>query len=164
MAIASDVFNVTKRSMRAASAVGSLLIGLLLTMVTAHADESSPPRPNILIIMADDLGYADVGFHGSKDVRTPSLDRLAKRGTTFSSAYVAHPFCGPSRMGLLTGRHPYEFGAPYNLPDNSRRTYRDQGVPANETLISTVLRDAGYRTGIIGKWHLGQQPIHHPNN
>ena len=134
----------------------------LLTGGTIAA-EPTPPRPNIVLILADDLGYADVGFHGSTEMKTPHLDRLAKGGTTFSSAYVAHPFCGPSRMGLLSGRYPYEFGAPFNLPDNSTRRYTDQGISPSETLISTVLQRAGYRTGIMGKWHLGQRPEHHPN-
>jgi len=128
----------------------------------AEADESA--RPNILLILADDLGYGDVGFNGATDIRTPSLDRLAAEGTIFSSAYVVHPFCGPSRMALLSGRYPYEFGAPFNLPDHSKGRYRDQGISTNETLISTVLQDSGYRTGIMGKWHLGQQPEFHPNS
>ena len=80
------------------------------------------------------------------------MDKLAKDGTIFSSAYAVHPFCGPSRMGLMTGRYPHEFGAPYNLPDHSSGLYRDQGLPKSETLISTVLKDAGYHTGIMGKW------------
>ncbi|MGY8692870.1 MAG: sulfatase-like hydrolase/transferase, partial [Verrucomicrobiia bacterium] len=67
-------------------------------------------RPNIIVIMCDDLGYSDVGFNGATDIRTPELDRLAKAGTIFSSAYVAHPFCGPSRMGFMAGRYPHEFG------------------------------------------------------
>lgn len=141
-----------------------LQLGLCCLFVSgAIAAEQTPPRPNIVLILADDLGYADVGFHGSTEIKTPHLDRLANGGTIFSSAYVAHPFCGPSRMGLLTGRYPYEFGAPFNLPDNSTRRYTDQGIPPDETLISSVLQSAGYRTGIMGKWHLGQQPEHHPN-
>ena len=122
------------------------------------------PRPNILLILADDLGYNDVGFNGSKDIPTPNLDRLAKGGTTFSSAYVVHPFCGPSRMGLMSGRYPYEFGAPFNLPTHSSGLYRDQGIDPKETLFSAVLQGAGYRTGLMGKWHLGTLPKFHPNN
>lgn len=121
------------------------------------------PRPNILLILVDDLGYADVGFNGSKDIVTPELDALAGAGTIFTSAYVVHPFCGPSRMGLMSGRYPHTFGAPYNLPSSNTRQYIDQGITTNETLISTVLQDAGYHTGIMGKWHMGIQPEHHPN-
>lgn len=141
--------------------VGCFAVAMCFTTSDCFATE--PPRPNIVMVLADDLGYNDVGFQGSADIKTPNLDRLAAAGTTFSSAYVVHPFCGPSRMGLLSGRYPYEFGAPYNLPPNSSGMYTDQGMPASETMISTVLKEAGYRTGIMGKWHLGTQPEHHPN-
>lgn len=121
-------------------------------------------RPNILFIMADDLGYADVGFNGSTDIVTPELDSLADQGTVFTSAYVAHPFCGPSRMGLLAGRYPHEIGAPYNLPDASSGEYTEFGLDARETTFSTVLQSAGYYTGLVGKWHCGQAEAYHPNN
>ncbi len=136
---------------------------LLLTLVAATAQAD---RPNIVLIMADDLGYADVGFNGSTDIKTPQLDQLAKNGATFTSAYVAHPFCGPSRMGMMTGRYPHEFGAPFNLPGtgNGNEEYYRQGIDVNETLISTVLQSAGYYTGAIGKWHMGTEPQYHPNN
>ena len=122
-------------------------------------------RPNIIIIMCDDLGYADVGFNGAKDIKTPELDSLARNGTIFSAAYVAHPFCGPSRMGLMTGRYPHAFGGPFNLPNTNRRleSFDKKGVPVGETLISTVLQKAGYFTGAIGKWHMGAAPQFHPN-
>ncbi len=138
-----------------------VVVAVGITPAIAGAAESG--RPNILLILADDLGYGDVGFNGATDIRTPTLDRLAGGGTVFSSAYVVHPFCGPSRMALLSGRYPYKFGAPFNLPDHSKGLYRDQGISTDETLFSTVLQDAGYRTGIMGKWHLGQQPEFHPN-
>ncbi|MDZ8117768.1 sulfatase family protein [Pontiella agarivorans] len=138
-----------------------------------------PPssRPNILLILADDLGYADVGFNhpysgpnqnnaynGTAQVSTPELDRLADNGTIFTSAYVVHPFCGPSRMGLLSGRYPHDFGGPFNLPDDSSGNYTTQGISTNEVLLSSMLQDAGYYTGLMGKWHLGQEPEFHPNN
>lgn len=146
--------------------VGSLAIAFVLCVLATRVEavENAAWRPNIVLILADDLGYADVGFNGGTDVLTPELDQLAKQGTIFSSAYVVHPFCGPSRMGLMSGRYPYEFGAPYNLPPYSSGLYREQGIPADETLISTVLQGAGYHTGIMGKWHLGEQSEHHPNN
>ncbi|MCB9875740.1 MAG: sulfatase-like hydrolase/transferase [Planctomycetaceae bacterium] len=149
--------------------MATLILTALSTELSIDAyiyatESTSQSVPNIVLILADDLGYADVGFQGSTDILTPELDQLAKQGTTFSSAYVVHPFCGPSRMALLSGRYPYEFGAPFNLPDHSTRRYTDQGITTEETLISTVLKDAGYRTGIMGKWHLGQQAEFHPNN
>lgn len=124
----------------------------------------SADRPNILLIMADDLGYNDVGFNGSTEIITPQLDQLAAEGMVFSSAYVAHPFCGPSRMGLLSGRYPHEIGGPYNLPDYSTGDYTNWGLSTRETTIASVLQSAGYYTGIMGKWHVGQTEAYHPNN
>lgn len=116
--------------------------------------------PNIILILTDDMGYADVGYNnGGVDIATPTLDNLANAGTIFTSAYVTHPFCGPSRAGLMAGRYPHEFGAQYNLNDSEYTL----GVDTNETYFSTVLQDAGYNTGIIGKWHLGQSTSHDPN-
>ncbi|MBU2949529.1 sulfatase-like hydrolase/transferase [Tamlana agarivorans] len=116
--------------------------------------------PNIIFILTDDLGYADVGFNnGAPDIATPNLDNLANNGTIFSSAYAVHPFCGPSRAGLLTGRYPHEIGAQFNLNDNEYNL----GVDANETFFSTVLKNANYNTALIGKWHLGQSSTHSPN-
>lgn len=122
-------------------------------------------RPNILVILCDDLGYADVGFNGSKDIKTPHLDSLAREGTIFTSGYVCHPFCGPSRMGLVSGRYPHQFGGQYNLPNSGKgmEQYNKEGIPVGETLISTVLQEAGYHTGAIGKWHMGLEPQFHPN-
>ncbi|MGB5668763.1 MAG: sulfatase-like hydrolase/transferase [Maribacter sp.] len=119
-------------------------------------------RPNILVILCDDLGYADVGFNGAQDITTPALDQLANNGTIFTSGYVAHPFCGPSRAGLMTGRYPHKFGSQFNLPMNSGELL-GEGIPLEETFISKVLQESGYYTGIVGKWHLGAVPDYHPN-
>ena len=126
-----------------------------LLAAAAAADE----RPNILLILTDDLGYADVGFNGGRDVRTPRLDQLAANGMIFTQAYVPHPFCGPSRAGLMTGRYPHKIGAQFNLPSEGSNL----GVPRSEVFMSKVLQDAGYFTGAIGKWHLGEAPEFHPN-
>ncbi|KAA5545890.1 sulfatase-like hydrolase/transferase [Roseiconus nitratireducens] len=119
-------------------------------------------RPNILLILCDDLGYADVGFNAElfgvrTEVVTPNIDAIAKAGMVFRQAYVAHPFCGPSRMGLMSGRMPHCFGGQKNLPDVAKNLedYNDKGIPQSETLISTLLQRSGYRTGCIGKWHMG---------
>jgi len=123
-------------------------------------------KPNVVVILCDDLGYADVGFNGARDIRTPELDRLAKGGTIFTSAYVAHPFCGPSRTALMTGRYPHVIGAPFNLPNSGDgiERYNNLGVGVHETFISEVLRKAGYFTGAIGKWHLGITAPYQPNS
>ena len=122
---------------------------------------ATPKKPNILVILADDLGYSDVGFNGSKDIQTPNLDVLAKNGTIFTSAYVSHPFCGPSRTSLMTGRYAHKIGAQFNLPPNSETI--GEGISLKETFISKVLQNSGYQTGIMGKWHLGAVQKYHPN-
>ena len=136
------------------------LAGLLL--ISALPAMAQTSKPNILVVLCDDLGYADVGFNGSKDIITPELDKLANNGTVFSSAYVVHPFCGPSRAALMTGRYPHEIGAPYNLADVGMDL--KDGIPVEETFISNVMQNAGYYTSIIGKWHLGYAPQFQPNN
>lgn len=133
--------------------------------VTKNAVTSTiktPSKPNILVILCDDLGYSDLGFNGSKEIPTPTLDNLANNGTIFTSAYVAHPFCGPSRASLMTGIYAHKIGAQFNLP-RSRAIGINHGISLKETFISKVLDNAGYYTGIIGKWHLGIAPEYHPN-
>ena len=138
----------------------SILFGLLAA--NAFADHA---RPNIVLILCDDLGYADVGFNGSPDIKTPSLDALASAGTVITSAYVAHPFCGPSRMGMMTGRYPHRFGAPYNLPNTGHgiERFNHKGIPTTETTLGTMLQNAGYYTGAVGKWHMGYDQDFYPN-
>ncbi|MBN1556708.1 MAG: sulfatase-like hydrolase/transferase [Lentisphaerae bacterium] len=117
-------------------------------------------RPNILLVVADDLGYGDVGFNGCRDIPTPALDRLAAEGVIFSNGHVAGAVCGPSRAGMLTGRYPERIGAQQNppyAPDDP-----SVGVPLSEPLMAAPLQAAGYRTGAIGKWHLGSHPRFHP--
>jgi arylsulfatase A-like enzyme len=117
-------------------------------------------RPNIIVVLADDLGYAVVGFQGCKDIPTPNLDRLAASGVRCTSGYVSHPFCRPTRAGLMTGRYQQRFGH----ENNPKYDPADQvsGLPVAETTVAQVLRGAGYATGHVGKWRLGAAPQHHP--
>ena len=118
-------------------------------------------KPNIIFVLCDDLGYSDVGFNGGKDVRTPNLDILAANGTQFTSAYTPHPFCGPSRAGIMTGRYPHTIGTQFNLPPNSEQW--NLGIPTKQIFLPKTLQKAGYYTGAVGKWHLGANPEFHPN-
>ncbi|MBI5685052.1 MAG: sulfatase-like hydrolase/transferase [Verrucomicrobia bacterium] len=112
-------------------------------------------KPNILLIVGDDMGYADVGFHGCKDIPTPNLDALAAAGVRFTHGYVSGPYCSPTRAGLMTGRYQTRFGHEFN-PSGS------QGLPVTEKTLADRLKAAGYVTGIVGKWHLGKLPEMHP--
>ncbi len=131
------------------------LLALLALAANALPAASSAPKPNILFIVGDDMGYADVGFHGCKDIPTPNLDALAKSGVKFTNGYVSGPYCSPTRAGLLTGRYQQRFGHEFN-PGG------DAGLPTSETTIANRLKGAGYATGLVGKWHLGAQPEMRP--
>lgn len=135
----------------------AVALGLLFCHLQADAQTR---RPNIVIIVADDMGYADIGVHGSKDIPTPNIDSLAKAGLRFTDAYVSGPYCSPTRAGLLTGKYPQRFGHEYNI--GIAPAHADAGLPVNETTVADRLRAAGYRTAVFGKWHLGSAPRFHP--
>jgi arylsulfatase A-like enzyme len=107
-------------------------------------------KPNIVYIVADDLGWKDVGFNGSQDIKTPNLDKLAATGARLEQFY-AQPMCTPTRAALLTGRYPFRYGL-QTIVIPSVSTY---GLATDEWLLPQALKEAGYQTAIIGKWHLG---------
>jgi len=121
---------------------------------------SKPERkPNVIVIFTDDQGSVDASCYGTKDIQTPAIDSLAKRGLRFSQFYAAAPVCSPSRAGLLTGRYPVRAG----VPGNTTSTKGVGGMPASEVTMAEVFKASGYATGHIGKWHLGYTPETMPN-
>lgn len=131
--------------------------------------EREQSKPNIILLFADDAGYADFGFHGSDIMITPNLDKLAQQGVLFKQAYVSDPTCGPSRAGLLTGRYQQRFGytennVPGYMSKNSALDYADMGLPLTETTMGDYMKSLGYSTGFFGKWHLGGTDAMHPLN
>jgi uncharacterized sulfatase len=140
-----------------------LLCVLLFTVgpVAAQDTEERPgDRPNIVLIVADDLGYGDIGAYGADLIDTPNLDRLAENGIRLLDFYTAANVCTPSRAGLLTGRQPIRMGlaAGVIFPNS------DHGLPPAERTLPEILSQAGYHTAMIGKWHLGHQPVYWPTN
>lgn len=113
-------------------------------------------RPNVLVILADDLGYGDVGVHGCKDIPTPNIDALARSGIRFSSGYVTGPLCSPTRAALMTGRHQSRFGHEFNPPAVTEPNPGKLALDLRETTFPDRMRSAGYVTGALGKWHLGE--------
>lgn len=131
-----------------------------LQCVCWGASASRPP--NILLIVADDLGYADLGVQGCRDIPTPHIDSLAVNGVRFTSGYVSAPVCSPSRAGLLTGRYQQRFGHELN-PGRPQAAPPNFGLPLEETTLADRLKKLGYTTGAFGKWHLGYRPEFHPS-
>jgi len=118
--------------------------------------------PNLVIILTDDQGYADVGFNGSPDILTPHLDTIAANGIRFTNGYVSYAVCSPSRAGLMTGRYQDRFGYTTNPTIDPKEDRA--GLPLEEKTIAEVLRQVGYTSMAIGKWHLGTHPRFHPLN
>jgi len=139
----------------------SILRTLTLFLLCTPLATAAPKRPNILFIIADDLGYGEPGCNGGKDIPTPNIDKLAASGVRFSSGYVSAPFCAASRAAIMTGRYQTRFGFEYN-PIGAKNADPGTGLPVNEKTVADRLRDAGYATGLVGKWHLGGTAPFHP--
>ncbi len=148
---------------------GAVVLGGCQTLRGAKSQ-----RPNIVLILADDLGYGDIACYGCPDTRTPNIDRIAAEGVRFTSFYSNGPECSPTRTALLTGRYQHRVGGlecaigtgnvgRYDDAIRLRQTH-DLGLPASETSIAKMLRSAGYATGVCGKWHLGYEPKFFPSN
>ena len=121
----------------------------------------STDRPNIVVIIADDLGYGETGMMGNREIPTPHIDSLASDGVRCTSGYVTASVCSPSRAGLMTGRYQSRYGYDIN-PTGERNLLPQAGLPESETTFVRKLADAGYATGLNGKWHLGTDEAKRP--
>ena len=128
-----------------------------------HGQTVRSGQPNFILIVADDLGYGDLSLNGSTQIKTPNIDQLARTGVNCTEGYVSAPVCSPSRAGLLTGINQVAFGHDNNLGGNQPGfdpAYL--GLPLSQKTIADLLKPFGYKSGLVGKWHLGNRPHFHP--
>jgi arylsulfatase A len=144
----------------------AIVLATLMVLARDIGAQTTSARPNVVVILADGLGWADLGCYGNKDIDTPNLDRLAAQGMRFTDAYAPAPICSPSRAALLTGKSParlqFEF---VTKPDNSAvppntllaQPEYPRDLPLRESTLAELVMPRGYRTGFFGKWHLTQE-------
>jgi arylsulfatase A-like enzyme len=142
---------------RLCCSLGVLPLILLASALATAADR----QPNVIVFLSDDVGYAEYGFQGSKDIPTPHIDSIANGGVKFTQGYVSGPYCSPTRAGLLTGRYQTRFGHEFN-EGGAAGTAGGFGLPLTEKTMANRMKELGYATCAIGKWHLGGSPEHLP--
>src|SRR4026207_348431 len=138
----------------------TILACALLAPARTDAAAAPPSPPNVIVILADDLGYGDLACFGHPKFKTPNLDRVAAEGARLTQFNTPMPYCAPTRASLMTGRYPFRCGITVNpCPDVG---INDVGMPNSEVTLAEAFKSAGYRTGMIGKWHLGHKPEFYP--
>src|SRR5262249_13905805 len=136
-------------------AVAGAVVAVVASGTPLQAAE--PRKPNIIVFLSDDVGYAEFGFQGAKDIPTPNIDAIAKNGVRFTDGYVSGPYCSPTRAGFMTGRYQTRFGHEFNA-GGPKGLNDGFGLPVTEKTIGDRLRAHGYATITVGKWHLGGGP------
>jgi arylsulfatase A-like enzyme len=153
---------------RLVAAAASLLLGSCTPALPPGSNAvklvAAATRPNVIVILADDLGYADISAYGIERIATPNIDRIGAEGVKFTDAYAAAPVCSPSRAALMTGRYPSRYGFEYNNGPPQRDVEQNLGLDVREITIAQALKRNGYRTGLVGKWHLGTNADFYPTN
>lgn len=148
----------TRRSRTLSPGHAVVLCVTWLTIALVLPAQAQPSKPNVIVILADDLGYGDTAVYGSKIVKTPNIDALATAGIRFTDGYVTNPVCAPSRAALMTGRYQQRYGYEFNPAGRDK----SGGVSLNEITMAQIMKSAGYATGAIGKWHLGEPDAYYP--
>ncbi len=143
----------------ATSLLNKLFVPVCFLLIGLHHNAQTASKPNVIVIYTDDQGSVDLGSYGATDIYTPNIDQLAKEGTRFTQAYVAAPVCAPSRAALLTGKYPQSAG----VPSNTSHVPGSHGMPSAQYTLAELFKDNGYKTGHIGKWHLGMSQETSPN-
>ena len=153
-----DANDVTRRTLLRRAALGTLALASGIDNVFGQT-VSRPP--NIVFILADDLGYADVSCYGRRDLVTPNIDRIAAQGVRFTQGYANSPVCTASRVAIITGRYQIRLAVGLEEP-LAAASSRGVGLPPEHPTLPSLLRKAGYGTALIGKWHLGALPAFSP--
>jgi arylsulfatase A-like enzyme len=146
---------------RSALMLLALVIGLnsSTTIVAQRSSRSVPTKPNVILIIMDDMGYGDIGSYGVRDARTPNLDRLAREGVRLTNSYANAANCTPTRAALISGRYQQRVGIEWPFGSSDK----DRGLPVTGRSLPALLKTSGYSTGLVGKWHLGFKPEFGPN-
>jgi len=156
---------IKSRSSDCSGLITAMLVMMFLMSAKSLIAQQTA-KPNVIVIVSDDAGYADFGCYGGKEISTPHIDAIAKGGVRFTDAYVSASVCAPSRAGLLTGRYQQRFGFEHNTSTqvSTGYTLADVGMDVKEQTIGNEMKANGYRTIAIGKWHQGDEPHHFPLN